>query len=102
MSIRSPRLPYVTSRALKQWATRPGSLLIPQPSTSVVLLVVSRKYATQAGTSASQSSTRKQITITSDDGRVRWGELSAREKAARTTQQTFNFLTVLAGLVATV
>jgi hypothetical protein len=59
-------------------------------------------YATQDSTGTNRGSTRKQITVASDDGRVRWGELSAREKAARTTQQTFNFVTVLVGLVMTV
>lgn len=39
--------------------------------------------------------------MTNDDGRVHWKELSIREKAARTTQQTFNFGIVLAGLVMT-
>ena len=38
----------------------------------------------------------------SDDGRVQWGDLSRGEKVARTTQQSFNFLIVLAGAVLTV
>jgi len=68
----------------------------------VLALPMAREYATQNSTGTNRGSTRKQITVASDDGRVRWGELSAREKAARTTQQTFNFVTVLVGLVMTV
>ncbi|KAI9865140.1 MAG: mitochondrial import inner membrane translocase subunit tim21 [Trichoglossum hirsutum] len=71
------------------------------PITQASALVLARRYATQKSSGTSRSSARKQITVASDDGRVRWGELSAREKAARTTQQTFNFVTVLVGLVMT-
>lgn len=46
--------------------------------------------------------TRKQITVASDDGRLRWGELSGREKAARATQQSMNFVIVVIGAVMTV
>src|SRR5699024_7704708 len=45
---------------------------------------------------------RKQITIASDDGRVKWGELSRGEKASRATQQSLNFMVVLVGVVMTV
>lgn len=45
---------------------------------------------------------RKQVTVANDDGRVRWGDLSPREKAARTTQKTFYLGLVLTGLVMTV
>lgn len=40
--------------------------------------------------------------MTSDDGRYNWSDLSTGEKAARGTQQTFNFLLVCAGLIGTV
>ncbi|KAI4204363.1 MAG: hypothetical protein LQ346_001635 [Caloplaca aetnensis] len=60
-----------------------------------------RGYATQETLGRSPLATRKQVTVTNDDGRVHWKELSIREKAARTTQQTFNFGIVLAGLVMT-
>ena len=62
-----------------------------------------RCYATSnnlAGTT--KSSSRKQVTIGNDDGRVPWGQLSVGEKAARTTQQTFNFGVILAGAVGLV
>lgn len=64
---------------------------------------IHRYYATSntlAGTT--KPSSRKQVTIGNDDGRVPWGELSAGEKAARTTQQTFNFGVILAGAVGLV
>ncbi|KAL8898766.1 MAG: hypothetical protein Q9207_006535 [Kuettlingeria erythrocarpa] len=60
-----------------------------------------RGYATQETLGRSPLATRKQVTVTNDDGRVHWKELSIKEKAARTTQQTFNFGIVLTGLVMT-
>ena len=62
-----------------------------------------RAYATQSNLgSSSKTSSRRAVTVTSDDGRYDWGELSTGEKAARTTQQTFNLLLVAAGLGGTV
>lgn len=61
-----------------------------------------RSYATQNTLGGAAAPSRKQITVASDDGRVRWADLSTREKAARTTQQTFNFGIILAGMVMTV
>lgn len=72
---------------------------------SVARSTMARSYATQStlGSSPNPSNAnRRQVTITSDDGRIRWGDLSAREKAARTTQQSFNFLIIAAGVVGTV
>ncbi|GAB7351164.1 hypothetical protein MBLNU459_g1614t2 [Dothideomycetes sp. NU459] len=45
---------------------------------------------------------RRAVTIRNDTGRVPWGELSAREKAARSTQQSVNLAVVIAGVVMTV
>ncbi|KAL8819201.1 MAG: hypothetical protein Q9191_007782 [Dirinaria sp. TL-2023a] len=56
-----------------------------------------RTYASQTSTGAS----RKQVTLANDDGRVQWQDLSRREKAARTTQQTFNFGLVITGIIMT-
>jgi len=42
------------------------------------------------------------VTILNDDGRVRWGDLTATEKVARTTQQSFNFTLIAGGAAATV
>ena len=61
-----------------------------------------RTYATHLGTSSAPISPRRQVTVTDDDGRVKWGNLSPREKAARTTQQTFNLGIVVVGVVMTV
>ena len=64
-----------------------------------------RPYATSCSfgdTKACPSCSRKQVTIRNDDGRVQWDDLTVREKAARTTQQTFNFGVVLLGLSMTV
>ena len=52
--------------------------------------------------SSSTVSPRKKVTVINDDGRVPWAQLTAREKVARTTQQSFNLAIVVAGLVATV
>jgi import inner membrane translocase subunit TIM21 len=46
--------------------------------------------------------TRKSITLTGDTGRVHWNQLSPGEKVVRTTQQSFNFIIVAVGLIATV
>ncbi|KAF1987442.1 TIM21-domain-containing protein [Aulographum hederae CBS 113979] len=55
-----------------------------------------RNFSTQKPVSS-----RKAVTVINDDGRVGWKDLSAGEKAARTTQQSFNLLLVLAGVVMT-
>lgn len=61
-----------------------------------------KRYATSNGLGGTKTSSRKQVTVVNDDGRVQWKDLSRGEKAARTTQQTFNFGIVLAGLLGTV
>lgn len=66
---------------------------------------ITRLYATQSDLGSSPKSPlsrKKSITVLSDDGRVQWGDLSRGEKVARTTQQSFNFIIVLAGAVLTV
>lgn len=59
---------------------------------------LTRLYATQTDPKLK----RRNITVLSDDGRYEWGELSGREKVSRATQQSFNFVVVLAGAVLTV
>jgi len=54
-------------------------------------LTASRHYA----------SNRRQVTVVNDDGRVNWSDLSTKEKAARTTQQSFNLTIVVVGVVMT-
>ena len=76
------------------------------PSNPIILsrhlLSLSRHYATSSSPGVQRTPTRKQVTIRNDDGRVEWNELTIGEKAARTTQQTFNFGVILAGLAGTV
>ena len=59
-----------------------------------------RPQSRHASTTSGPS--RRAVTVTTDDGRYNWNELSRGEKAARGTQQTFNFLLVSLGLVGTV
>ena len=61
-----------------------------------------RHYATQSSSTTSGRPSRRAISVTTDDGRYHWSELSTGEKAARTTQQSFNFVFVTAGAVGTV
>ena len=63
-----------------------------------------RAYATHNASSGGESaaSRRRAVTPFSDDGHVPWRDLSAGEKTARATQQTFNFGMVIVGLVLTV
>ena len=71
---------------------------------STVRVVFSRSLTAQRSLKANStnSTSRKHVTVVNDDGRVRWGELSAREKAARTTQQGINLVVVIAGVALTV
>ncbi|KAK0118294.1 mitochondrial import inner membrane translocase subunit tim21 [Cadophora gregata] len=78
-------------------------ILLKCPTTFRPILAA-RFYATQTGlgtTSTTPRPKRKTVTPFNDDGRVAWGELSTGEKAARTTQQTFNFSFILLGAVLT-
>lgn len=67
---------------------------------------LSRRSTTQSSLGGAPTSkpisSRKQITVTSDDGRYRWAELSTGEKVARSTQQSFFFILVIGGATATV
>ncbi|MCJ1485062.1 mitochondrial import inner membrane translocase subunit tim21 [Schaereria dolodes] len=67
------------------------------------VLVVRRRnnYSTQNNLRGASTALRKQVTVTNDDGRVQWRDLTVKEKAARTTQQTFNLGVILAGLFMT-
>ena len=82
---------------------RPVSLLRCPPGLRPVL--AARLYATETGLGTSNASSRprrKAVTAFNDDGRVPWGELSGKEKAARATQQTFNFSFIIVGAILTV
>ncbi|KAL4910370.1 hypothetical protein BDW74DRAFT_144963 [Aspergillus multicolor] len=79
---------------------RPSPLLRPSLFLSHPLLprTSQHTYATQNGSAAPR---RRNVTVLSDDGRYTWGELSGREKVARATQQSINFVVVLAGAALT-
>jgi len=70
------------------------------------LLLAQRSYATQHGLGTTTTTTtgprRKTVTPFNDDGQVPWHQLSAGEKAARATQQSFNLGLMFAGFVLTV
>ncbi|KAI4213581.1 MAG: hypothetical protein LQ351_003805 [Letrouitia transgressa] len=61
----------------------------------------SRGIITQSTLGSQPVSSRKQVTVANDDGRIEWRELSVTEKAARTAQQTLNFGVILTGLIMT-
>jgi len=68
-------------------------------------IVAARLYATHTGLGTSNAAPqprRKAVTPFNDDGRLAWGDLSVKEKAARTTQQTFNFGFIILGACLTV
>jgi len=68
-------------------------------------ILAARLYATQTGlgtTNATRRPRRKAVTAFNDDGSVPWGDLSVNEKAARTTQQTFNFSFIVLGAILAV
>jgi import inner membrane translocase subunit TIM21 len=73
-------------------------------SSSVTSNGLTRWYATHGGLGGQSGSgpTRKHISVISDDGRYKWSELSGKEKVARATQQSFNFVIVILGVVMTV
>ncbi|GAQ43327.1 mitochondrial import inner membrane translocase subunit Tim21 [Aspergillus niger] len=79
--------------------------LLPRSSTTTTITTGTtaasslslRKYATTQGAAPK----RRNVTVLSDDGRYEWGELSGREKVARATQQSVNFVVIIAGAVLT-
>ncbi|KAJ6032222.1 L-galactonate dehydratase [Penicillium herquei] len=83
------------TRALSRVSSRAPLTLRSYPISGIA-----RLYATQ-NNSSSTTKKRRNITVLSDDGRYEWGELSAGEKVSRATQQSFNFLVVIAGVVLT-
>ncbi|KAF2864547.1 TIM21-domain-containing protein, partial [Piedraia hortae CBS 480.64] len=55
-----------------------------------------------ASTSSGPASRRKSVTVVTDTGQVPWKDLTYKEKAARTTQQSFNLTLILVGAAMTV
>ncbi|KXG54041.1 Mitochondrial inner membrane translocase complex, subunit Tim21 [Penicillium griseofulvum] len=80
-----------------------SATLVLRPSPRIQTQIT-RLYATQNNIGNGPnilSPKKKSVTVFSDDGRVKWGDLSRGEKLARTTQQSFNFVIVLVGAVLT-
>lgn len=93
-------LPRATSNAA-------AALLRIRPTASPRTAQLARLYATHkdvggGAEKGSSTSKRRGVTVLSDDGRYQWGELTGREKVARATQQSVNFVVVLVGAVLTV
>lgn len=72
------------------------------PATSLSRRINGYATSTSVGTTTSQPSKHRRVTVFNDDGQVKWGDLSPMEKAARTTQQSFNFGLIAVGAAATV
>lgn len=83
-----------TSALLRPLPALNASSLIAKP------LLIPRRFATTQQSSSAESR-RRAVTPFNDDGHVPWTQLSAGEKTARATQQTFNFGMVIVGLVMT-
>ena len=78
------------------------STLISRKPVHLGSLREARVYASSSTLNSAKEPSRKQVTIRSDDGRVQWNDLTVGEKAARTTQQTFNLGIILLGFGMTV
>jgi hypothetical protein len=87
------------------------SFLLPriQPSSTRKTALGRTAFSTSRNAQATHSPSpgppppqRKSITLTGDTGQVRWSDLSPGEKAVRTTQQSFNLVVVVVGILATV
>ena len=74
----------------------------PRPTLSCYSYISPKYYATSNDLGGGKAISRKQVTVRNDDGRVQWQDLTVGEKAARTTQQTFNLGIILLGLGMTV
>ncbi|KAH3915647.1 hypothetical protein HBH56_077700 [Parastagonospora nodorum] len=87
------------------------SFILPRirPTSTRKASLARATFTTSRNAQATHSSTpnsppgpqRKSITLTGDTGQVRWSDLSPGEKAVRTTQQSFNLVIVLVGVLAT-
>lgn len=82
-------------------AFRAGSVGCPRTAQLARFYATHRDVGGGAG-KGSSTSKRRGVTVLSDDGRYEWGELTGKEKVAWATQQSVNFVVVLAGAVLTV
>ena len=91
------------SLAMRRVATARTVRLLPTIYLEQRAPLLCRKYATQTtlGTTT-KAAKRKTVTVLNDDGRVPWKDLTAGEKFARSSQQSFNFSLIVVGLVMAV
>lgn len=84
-------------------ALRSATIVANRHAHPAALLLAQRNYTSAGGPgSSSASSKRRAVTPFNDDGHVPWSQLSAAEKTARATQQSFNFGFIIVGVVLTV
>ncbi|USW54851.1 Putative mitochondrial import inner membrane translocase subunit Tim21, tim21 IMS domain superfamily [Septoria linicola] len=90
---------------LERLAKLPVSRQLPSLSALQLTGPVSRNHSYQTRNATTSSlpkdaaaSRRRSVTVVNDTGAVPWKDLSVGEKAARTTQQSFNFGIVLLGI----
>lgn len=84
---------------------RLNSAALLRPAALPRTATLARYYATQGnlgGKTGSQATPRRRrVGVLSDDGRYDWQDLSGGEKVARATQQSLNFVVILAGAALT-
>lgn len=86
---------------------RPSTFIFqagPRPIITATISTSLRQARTATTSSKADeafASRRRAVTVVNDTGQVPWKQLSLGEKAARTTQQSFNLGIVLLGVVAT-
>ena len=83
-------------RALPRASNSVSTALRPSTRTEIT-----RFYATQSNPGSTPRPRRRNVTVLNDDGRYEWSELSGKEKVSRATQQSVNFMVVIAGAVLT-
>ncbi|KAI5366652.1 putative mitochondrial import inner membrane translocase subunit Tim21, tim21 IMS domain superfamily [Septoria linicola] len=90
---------------LERLAKLPVSRQLPSLSALQLTGPVSLNHSSQTRNATTSSlpkdaaaSRRRSVTVVNDTGAVPWKDLSVGEKAARTTQQSFNFGIVLLGI----
>lgn len=97
--------PKTTDEMLERIAKAPMAKPLPLVFSSAIGEQVAKAVQGQARNATSSSlpndaatRRRRAVTVVNDTGAVPWKNLSLGEKAARTTQQTFNFGMVLLGI----
>ncbi|KAF2198472.1 TIM21-domain-containing protein [Delitschia confertaspora ATCC 74209] len=87
-------------RLSSQCLRRPR-IRVPPPAFSTSRNVKATHTDTSSSNPSSTSGPKQNITVVDAAGRKRWTDLSVGGKAVRSTEQSFNFLVVIAGVVMT-